>query len=735
MARTRTVNGGPKGRGSPANGKVIVAIATAAGAGKEALLATALEQSRFWQHLEKARRIAKTPRAGFKILIKPDLELFDEKAPTATDPELVEHLIDLLHRRGFSRVAVCGTRDAWDLWLENRDVMALAEMAGYRYVTPGGHDYEVADLGEQPLVSAFPEGSALRGEPISRRWLDAHFRISFAKNKTDDEYGFALNVQNHLGALPRCDKRFHYHRRLKAPEVCLALLRRAPANFSIVDAFVSNHGSAGAGRPRPLETGAIIASTDPLLADWAASLKMGLDPFVSPINACALREIGLPKTHEIIGDLAPYGGWINVPPVLMDSVRKRNESVVTDRLVAPWLCTVNRELFPFKDATNDRLNALAEKFLGDLDGNPSALSAMLALNYSLAAARGGIDAFRILFDKDGLKQREASLDFDPAQFAPVEYRAVADYLEPLERIIRATPPEANGLRWRTIDGSVLFEASQFIDAPFKDFTARVDIHKAVQSMNDYIGGACVPVARDSAGRVTHQAERNIYLPQPNWMVLFGGKVIDVCKLEFIRFERDRQSIFWRTIKSGNGSAEFDDGIVTFARRKNQTLVTIFARQKFTLPLFWQFVNIDLAPRIKNPLVAQAYTNYFTGTIANFIAQYRGREFRAGHPWDLRESEGGAGGLGEILRSLGLPEGALKTSLAGLGRLAAAAGGPSRPAPPLPVIDEDGFRHFPGNGAGHGDGSGPILAAALGEARGFFSDLSTAMKKDLGMAAE
>lgn len=728
MARTRTAKGSRTA--GPPSKKVIAAIASAAHADKFTLLATALDRANFWQWLQDRRRIAKVPRAKFEILIKPDLEVFDEKSPTGTDPELVEHLIDLLHVRGFRRVAVCGAKDSSDLWLENRDVMVLAELAGYRYTTPGGHDYEVIDLGQELMESAFPEESALRGEKISRRWMEADFRISFAKNKTDDEYGFALGAQNLLGVLPRRDKTFHYHRRLKAPDVCLALLRRAPANFSIIDAFVSNHGSLGAGVPRPIETRTIIASTDMLLADLAASLKMRLDPFVSPINGKALREVSLPKGHEIVGDLAPYEGWINVPPVLMDSVRKRNESAAISRLVAPWLRSVNRELFPFKDAANERINAFAQKFFGDIDGNAAAFSGMLATNYLASFARDSVEAFHILYEKSALKQYEAPLDFDLGQFTPADYRAVVDYMEPLECIIRATPPEPNGLRWRYIDGSVLFEFSQLIDAPFAKFVARVDISKAVQSMNDYIGGACVPVAHDRAGRVTHQAERNIYLPQPNWMVLFGGKVIDVGKLEFIHYDRDRYRIFWRSIKSSNGSAEFDDGIVTFAREKKQTRVTIVARQKFALPLFWQIVNIDLAPRIKNPLVVQAYTNYFTGTIANFVAQYRGREFRAGHPWDLLESDDEASGLHGILRAFGLGDGALERSLAGLAQFTRPTGEAPRQIDTPSITDENGFRHFPGRDTNGGGGPRLSLATALGEARGFFADLATAMKKDL-----
>src|SRR5690606_33777873 len=106
----------------------------------------------------------------------------------------------------------------------------------------------------------------------------------------------------------------------------------------------------------------------------------------------------------------------------------------------------------------------------------------------------------------------------------------------------------------------------------------------------------------------------------------------VCKLEFIEYKPRSHKIFWRTIGSLNGSAEFDDGIVAFEHEgRNQTRVTIVARQKFTLPLFWQAINLDLAPTIKNPLVVDAYTRYFRQTIANFEAQYQGRESRIGRP--------------------------------------------------------------------------------------------------------
>ena len=62
-----------------------------------------------------------------------------------------------------------------------------------------------------------------------------------------------------------------------------------------------------------------------------------------------------------------------------------------------------------------------------------------------------------------------------------------------------------------------------------------------------------------------QAERNIYLPQPNYLVLYQGKPIDVSKLEVVEYEADRHRLYWKTVLSENGSATYDDGIATFER--------------------------------------------------------------------------------------------------------------------------------------------------------------------------
>jgi uncharacterized protein (DUF362 family) len=703
---------------------------------KFSLLDSTLDQADFWPQIQQAQRHARVSASQFRVLIKPDLELFNTDDSTGTDPELVEHLIDLLHDHGYTQVAAGDARNVWGLWLENRDVAVLAELVGYHYTTPRGRAYEILDLSEDILPVPFAPESVLHGTGLSRAWIEAHFRINFAKNKTHEEFHFALCLQNLLGVLPLCDKEYHYRNRLKPWDVCLEIHKQTPAHFNLIDAFVSNHGSEGPRAAHPLETRTLIASANCLLADWAASLKMGIDPYASPINAKALRELGLPFRYEIAGDVTPYPDWINVPPLLADSVRKRNESPVLGRLVIPWLQTVNRDLFPFKDLVNDRLNAIATKYVSNIDSNITGFWIVVGLNYLLASTSSAAEIYRINYSKEGLRWKDAPLDFDTAAFSRADYEAVVDYMEPLQRIIRETPPEPTGLRWRYLDGSVLFEFSHVTPVPFGQFVSRVDIARSVQSMNDYIGGACVPVARNRAGKIIYQAERNIYLPQPNWIAFFGGPYIDVGKLEFIEYKPRSQKIFWRTIKSSNGSAEFDDGIVTFAAEDTeQTRITIVARQKFTLPLFWQAVNIDLVPQLKNFLVVDAYTRYFRQTIANFEAQYQGREFRVGQPWDLTE--------GETESRSDKPLEAIVDMISNFGKafdfdaLLRTLGVSQTDGVAAFTVDQQGFRHFLGQpAAGAPVRKGFNLTSALKNSRTevgtFFMDLADAMRKDLGL---
>ena len=202
----------------------------------------------------------------------------------------------------------------------------------------------------------------------------------------------------------------------------------------------------GARAARSLETHTLIASPDVLLADWVGAAKMGLDPFASPVNAKAMRVVGLPSAYEVDGDLAPYEGWRNVHPVLADSVRRRNEWVRVARVAEAWLQQTNQDLFPFKDALDGRINALLSRWFACVDDNPAGFWATVVLNYSLAAVHEGAVSLATLFAKEQLRRREVPLDLDLAAYTLADYEAITGELGVLAELIRQSPADRNGLR-------------------------------------------------------------------------------------------------------------------------------------------------------------------------------------------------------------------------------------------------------------------------------------------------
>jgi hypothetical protein len=234
---------------------------------------------------------------------------------------------------------------------------------------------------------------------------------------------------------------------------------------------------------------------------------------------------------------------------------------------------------------------------------------------------------------------------------------------------------------------VLFTHGRTIAAPYDDLVERVDIAGGIRLMNDYIGGCTEVVSRDDQGRVIRQAERNLYLPQPNWLAFSGGQYIDVCKLERIEYTETSRKISWRTVLSPNDSAVHDDGSIAFERADDgHTRVTVCGLQLFTLPPVWTAADPWITPAVKDSLVEESYRRFFTATLDNVEAAYEGRDYRIGHEptseapqsWDERVEQ-----LIELVKDA-LPEDPL-------GELAKRLRDKKRPEPDL--VDEHGFQHF------------------------------------------
>jgi len=654
-------------------------------------LESALEQAGLRQALELRAQQTGTSPDQLRIFIKPDLAFFFRPATTITDPELVEHLVDWLHAAGYTTVTIGTARNSSSFWLENRDPLILADLAGYRFETAQHNAYEFADLSDDLCDAGLPSTSILHDSSLNASWKNADFRISFAKAKTDEEFVYAGAAQNLLGVPPLEDTELNYYHRLGPEDLASELLEHTPVHFAIIDAFVANHGSAGSRSLLPLALSTIIASPSVTLADWTLANKLGVDPFRSPIVAKLLRERGLPAQYTVAGSLTPFPSVKNVHPMIVDSVTRRNTSLDQQRSAIAWLQQVDRQLFPFKDAVTDRVNNTLAAQFGSLDSDPLAFASFLALNYSLGGLNQLNDSSKVMFAKDKLRWMERPLNIALDGLSASDFEASRTYMEPLEGLVLQLPADPNGMRMQYLDNSILFHFSREVPIPFDDFVARVDISRSIRMMNDYIGGSCVPVLHDDAGRVTHQAERNIYLPQPNYTAFNGGQPIDVSKLEFIQYSNTEQKIWWRTIKSENNSARFDDGTVTFTRTPaNETAITVVGRQEFSLPLFWQMMHLDLNPTLKNYLVADAYKTFFTKTLANFTADFEQRAYRVGQPWGTT-TDSAATSPASARMATSLSDLTDKARIE-IDRLTAKLS--LRRTPPTPVfVDAQGFSHF------------------------------------------
>jgi len=350
----------------------------------ELLLEDALERAGWWPALAAARRAAERRKKKLQIAIKPDLSALDAAPHSHTDPALVEHLVDLLHARGQRNVAVvaaCGPRDGW---LEHRGVAEAAQRLGYRGRTARGNRYAIVDLAAETVDLGLPEGNALHQVRLGRAWVESGFRVVFAKNRTHEAHAYALCLETLLGVVPcggEADPSV-----ASAPDVACALLASVPPHFCIVDAVVSGHGAGGALTSRPLATHTVIAGRSLLLTDWAAAARMKVDPHASPLNGLALTRFGLPARYRIDGELAPYRGWSNVHPLVLDALRELERYPALRRLAESASLPVDTSLFPFKGQGAARLNRATAPFMAQGDLSP-ALWGVVALGEAVGAAR------------------------------------------------------------------------------------------------------------------------------------------------------------------------------------------------------------------------------------------------------------------------------------------------------------------------------------------------------------
>ena len=297
-----------------------------------ALFEQTLLAARFFETLEAARLSSGRSRADFFIVIKPNISMMLRRSDigTYTDPFFVIHLLRLLLKEGYTRLALVESGNLYGNWFENRAVAQVAARAGYadasevkNYrgqsrldipVRGGGVEARVplVDLTLETVPHDFEGESALAG----KCWVEADFRVSFSGLKTHFYSYYTAAVKNVYGCLPEQDKVRAYHCRRKVGPWTARHILDFPVHFSIVAAYSAADGWMGVKMKAIFaKPHTIIAGADILAVDDCSARLMGLSPEKSVMFQC-LMEHRAHRPWTQVGNAAPFYPWRNVPAIL-----------------------------------------------------------------------------------------------------------------------------------------------------------------------------------------------------------------------------------------------------------------------------------------------------------------------------------------------------------------------------------------------------------------------------------
>jgi uncharacterized protein (DUF362 family) len=304
------------------------------GQDKFAALDQVLEQAKFFDVLENCQKDSAEKKRGkerkenFKIAIKPNFMMTYNKkdCTTYTDPELVEHLIDRLHEKGYTNLTLVESQNTYGNYFKKRDVISVAEYVGYKKHREG--KYRIIDL--TPEREPYDYKGSFGKHFASPTWKDADFRISFAKNKTHSFCYFTLTIKNIYGTLPVQNKYLEYHKKREFDWPTIEALKHFPVHFGLIDAWWSADGQMGViADVTPEKTMTIIGGEKLVAVDHQGAKLMNLDPTVSPFHELAVKEFGNPENRvEVKSNISKYKDWENVKSLLPELLDVAEE--------APW---------------------------------------------------------------------------------------------------------------------------------------------------------------------------------------------------------------------------------------------------------------------------------------------------------------------------------------------------------------------------------------------------------------
>jgi uncharacterized protein (DUF362 family)/ferredoxin len=221
------------------------------------------------------------------------MDSLPEKA-TVTHPAFLEAVIRLVWERGASRILV---GDSPGLQMPN----FTGKLSGLGEVTRKmGAEWVDFTQGRREL--SCPGGKVVRRFSLAGVLAEADCLISLPKLKTHQLMYFTGALKNLFGLVPSVSKSpYHvrFPRRKDFAAMIVDLNAALMADYAFMDAVVSMEGP-GPGSGTPRHTGLVLASSNLLALDAAASDIIGYPPLSIPVNREALeRGLWLRDLSEI----------------------------------------------------------------------------------------------------------------------------------------------------------------------------------------------------------------------------------------------------------------------------------------------------------------------------------------------------------------------------------------------------------------------------------------------------
>jgi uncharacterized protein (DUF362 family) len=238
----------------------------------------------------------KTPLAGKRVVLKPNLVEYHRDKVINTNPRVVAAVIELCKKEGAREIIVAEGPGHW------RNVEYLVAASGLGDVLKQ-HDVPFVDLNHDEPVKT-PNLGRLTGLEylyLSKTIATADVVISLPKLKTHHWAGATLSLKNLFGTLPGIcygwPKNELHWRGIDNSIVDIALTRTP--DLAIVDGIIGMEGDGPLnGNAKPM--GVLVMGIDPLAVDATCCRLMMLDPErLAYLVLGANKRLGVLKPYDI----------------------------------------------------------------------------------------------------------------------------------------------------------------------------------------------------------------------------------------------------------------------------------------------------------------------------------------------------------------------------------------------------------------------------------------------------